>query len=276
MTSAKPLPTSGIDPNSEHSMSPPSAILSFTDYWPRIEAIDGWLDRASAALMDFMLEAQDLLQTPGQGLLEIGVWKGRSAALMTRHLRSGEDVLLVDAWLKKDEVIANLSAAMARRFEQHAIRLLQGTARELAAAVGPARRFRFIHVDGEHTAAGLRADLSLARQIVEPTGLIAIDDICNPKYPQLAKELFAFLDTEGRALACVVFGFNKAYLCRSRFLDAYGDMVFEHINAGMVGRGEPVTLCRTTDRLEWPGYSVIADIGKARRGPDDRHDYIRP
>jgi predicted O-methyltransferase YrrM len=256
-------------------MNPPTAPHPFNNQWQRIEAIDGWLARESAALMDFMLEAQDLLKAPGQGLLEIGVWKGRSAALMARHLRPGEDILLADAWLKKDEIIANLSAAMAQRFQQHAVNLFQGTARELATAVGPARRFRFVHVDGEHTGAGLRADLSLARQIVEPTGLIAIDDIFQPMYPHLAKELFTFLGTEGRDLACVMLGFNKAYLCRSRYLDAYGDVVFERINAGMADRNVPVTLCRTTDRMEWPGYSVIADIGKARRGPDFQDDYVR-
>ena len=256
-------------------MNPSTVAHPFTAAWPLVESIEGWLDRESAALLDFMLESQDLLKAPGQGLLEIGVWKGRSAAIMARHLRSGEDVLLADAWLKKDEITANLSTVMAQRFQEHAITLFQGTARELATSIGPARRFRFIHVDGEHTGAGLRADLSLARQVVEPTGLIAVDDIFHPMYPQLTKELFAFLETEGRDLACVVFGFNKAYLCRSRFLDAYGDVVFERINTAMTERGVPVTLCRTTDRMEWPGYSVIADIGMARRGPDYRDDYIR-
>lgn len=256
-------------------MNPSTAAHPFTAAWTLVESIDGWLSRESAALMDFMLETQDLLKAPGQGLLEIGVWKGRSAALMVRHLRSTEDILLADAWLKKDEITANLSTVMAQRFHEHAIKLFQGTSRELATNVGPARRFRFIHVDGEHTGAGLRADLSLARQIIEPTGLIAVDDIFHPMYPHLTKELFAFLETEGRDLACVIFGFNKAYLCRSRFLDAYGDVVFERINTGMADRGVPVTLCRTTDRMEWPGYSVIADIGMARRGPDYRDDYIR-
>lgn len=252
-------------------MNPSAAAHPFTVAWTLVESIDGWLDRESAALMDFMLETQDLLKAPGLGLLEIGVWKGRSAALMARHLRSGENVLLADAWLKKDEITTNLSTVMAQRFQEHAITLFQGTARELATSIGPNTRFRFIHVDGEHTG----ADLSLARQIVEPTGLIAVDDIFHPMYPQLTKELFTFLETEGRDLACVTFGFNKAYLCRSRFLDAYGDVVFERINTAMIDREVPVTLCRTTDRMEWPGYSVIADIGMARRGPDYRDDYIR-
>jgi len=257
-------------------MTPTPAPIPFTDRWQQIAAIDGWLDRESAALMDFMLASQDVLQAPGQGMLEVGVWQGRSAVLMAAHLRAEEDFLLLDSWLQKDEILSNMSAAMGERFQQHPIHLFQGTVRELAPAVAPAKRFRFIHVDGEHTNAGLRADLQLARQLMEPTGLIAVDDIFHPMYPHLVRELFAFLDGEGRDLVCVMLGFNKAYLCRSRFLDAYSDVILERINAGMAERGVPVTLCRTTDRVEWPGYSVIADIGMARRGPDLRKDYMRP
>jgi len=249
---------------------------TFNHLWPRIKSIDGWLDLESAALMDFMLASQDLLQVPGQGLLEIGVWKGRSAALLSSHLRLGEDLLLVDSWLQKDDVVANLSSIMGKTFEQHPINLLQGTVRDLSNAIAPTKRFRFIHVDGEHTCSGLRADLLLAHRLMEPTGIIAIDDIFHPMYPHLVREMFAFLDNEGRDLACIMLGFNKAYLCRSRFLDAYGDVIFEKINSGMADRGIPVTLCRTTDRVEWPGYSLIADIGMARRGPDGRNEYMRP
>jgi predicted O-methyltransferase YrrM len=257
-------------------MNTTSVTPHFDDRWPKIDAIEGWLDRESAALMDFMLETQDLIHTPGLGLLEVGVWKGRSAALMAAHLRSGEDLVLVDAWLKKDEIVANLSAAMAQRFSPQSVKLFQGTSRELGTDVGLIRRFRFVHIDGEHTGAGLRADLSLARKITEPTGLIAIDDIFHPMYPHLAKEMFTFLSTEARDLVCVMLGFNKAYLCQSRFLDAYSDIIFQRINDGMASRKAPVTLCRTSDRVEWPGYSVIANNGRPRRGPDFNDQFVRP
>jgi hypothetical protein len=95
-------------------------------------------------------------------------------------------------------------------------------------------------------------------------------------YPHLAKEMFTFLSTEARDLVCVMLGFNKAYLCQSRFLDAYSDIIFQRINDGMASRKAPVTLCRTADRVEWPGYSVIANNGRPRRGPDFNDQYVRP
>lgn len=249
---------------------------SFTADWSRIDTIHGWLSREAAALMDFLLAGQDMLKAPGQGLLEIGVWRGRSAALMARSLRDGEDFLLVDSQLKTDDVKQSLSLVLGDRIQSHPITLFQGTASSVASAVPTGKRYRHIHIDGEHTAAGLRADLALARSLLEPTGLIVLDDIFNDLYPQLARELFAFLDGEGRDLTCVLIGFNKAWLCPTRVIDAYADLIFERINDEMLARGVPVTLCRTTDRVEWPGFSVVADTGMRRRGPDFRMDYLRP
>ena len=45
----------------------------FCSDWPRIDAIEGWLSRESAALMDYFLAGQDKAKLPGTGLLEIGV-----------------------------------------------------------------------------------------------------------------------------------------------------------------------------------------------------------
>jgi hypothetical protein len=150
-----------------------------------------------------------------------------------------------------------------------------GTAREASLAIPPARRYRYIHVDGEHTAAGLRADLVLARRVMEHTGLIVIDDIFHGMYPQLARAMFSFLDNEGRDLACVLLGFNKACLCHTQMMDTYGDLIFDSINPEMAAREVPVTLCRTTDRVEWPGYALVKDIGMPKRGPDNSDTYMR-
>ncbi len=247
----------------------------FCTDWPRIDAIDGWLPRESAALMDYFLACQDKANLPGTGLLEIGVWKGRSAALMARHLRAAEDMWLLDSWPQQEDVKKSLAAVLGDNIQQHSITLFSGTAREAALAIPLARRYRYIHVDGEHTAAGLRADLVLARRVMEPTGLIVIDDIFHGMYPQLARAMFAFLDNEGRDLACVLLGFNKACLCHTQMMDTYGDLIFESINPEMAAREVPVTLCRTTDRVEWPGYALVHDMGMPRRGPDFNDTYLR-
>lgn len=252
----------------------PDANTFLTD-WTAIDAIEGWLDLPSAAVMDMLLSAQDELKVGGTGILEIGVWKGRSAALMARHLRQEEDLLMVDPWPRTQEVTEGLTKLMGERLKQHSITLFQGTARELGLSLPAGKRFRFIHIDGEHTAAALRADLLFAMNVLEPAGLIVLDDIFFPMYPQLTQELFTFLAQEGRGLTCILLGFKKAVLCRSKFLSAYGDWIYDHAPATLANRGVAVTLCRTTDRAEWPGYSLIPDIGMPRRGHDDHPEDVR-
>ena len=248
---------------------------TFIADWPKIDAVQGWLSVEAAALMDFLLVGQSQLDAPSAGLLEIGVWKGRTSALMARHLRAGETMWLVDTAPQQAEITQNLQAVLGDRFSQLPIQLLQGTAREAQRSLAD-QRFRYIHIDGEHTAGALRGDLALSLQIMAPAGLIVIDDIFNDLYPQLARALFAFLDQEGRDLACVLTGFNKAVLCHTRYMDHYGDLIFEHLHAEMAARRVPVTLCRTTNRVEWPGYSVVSHIGIPRRGPDYTMEYLRP
>ena len=247
---------------------------TFIADWPKIDAVHGWLSREAAALMDFLFAGQLQLGTPLAGLLEIGVWKGRTSALMARHLRSGEGIWLVDSAPQQTEITQSLQSVVGERFNQLSIQLVPGTAREARRSLGD-KCFRYIHIDGEHTAAALRGDLALSLQVLEPAGLIVIDDIFNDLYPQLARGLFAFLDQEGRDLACVLTGFNKAVLCHTRFMDAYGDLIYENLHAEMAARQVPVTLCRTTNRVEWPGYSVVSHIGIPRRGPDYQMQYLR-
>ena len=248
---------------------------TFNNDWPKIDAVQGWLSLEAAALMDFLLAGQVQLGAPSAGLLEIGVWKGRTSALMARHLLAGEEMWLVDTTPQQAEITQSLQSVLGERFSQLPIQLIQGTAREAQRSLTN-QRFRCIHIDGEHTAAALRGDLALSLQIMEPAGLIVIDDIFNDLYPQLARALFAFLDQEGRGLACVLTGFNKAVLCHTRYMDHYGDLIFEHLVAEMAARQVPATLCRTTNRVEWPGYSVVSTIGVPRRGPDYHMEYLRP
>jgi hypothetical protein len=249
---------------------------SFLADWPLIDRIEGWLAPPAAALMDSLLSAQDALQVAAQGMLEIGTWKGRSAALMARHLRPDEELLLVDAWLKADAIGQGIGMLFQDRPQPGRIKLLQGESLSLGKHLAPDRMYRYIHIDGEHTAAALRNDLVLACRHLAPGGLIVVDDVFNALYPQLTRELFTFLAQEGRDMACLLIGFNKACLCRTKIMDSYGDWVFRHINAAMDQRGTKVSLCRTTDRVEWPGYSLVPDQGKAHRGPDYQEDYLRP
>jgi hypothetical protein len=48
------------------------------------------------------------------------------------------------------------------------------------------RGLRYLHVDGGHTPAVLRHDLAMARRLMEPGGIICLDDMLHAQYPELA------------------------------------------------------------------------------------------
>lgn len=247
----------------------------FSDDWPAINAIEGWLEKPSGAVIDMLLSAQKDLAVPSSGIMEIGVWKGRSAAVIARHLHPKEDMLLADVWLRPEEITAGLKTVLGDQLTEMNISLFHGGSQQLVHRLPSEKAFRFIHIDGEHTASALRADLSLAHRCLDRSGLIMLDDIFHPMYPQLTQELFAFLAQEGRDLACALLAFNKVALCRTKTLSQYSDWLFDSANQAMAERGVPITLCRTTDSIEWPGFSMVHDIGIARRGHDDMPSELR-
>ena len=248
----------------------------FCEDWAKLNAIDGWLSRNSAALLDSVLEAQATLGIPTTGVAEVGVWQGRSAVLMLRHAAADEKVLLLDSWLQVDAIRRSLDATRDLYSPKAAIVVVQDTSMRLIREVDPRVGLRLIHIDGDHTAAGLRQDLLVSRQVLSAHGIIVLDDIFNFVYPQLTKELFTFLDSEGRDLACFLLGFNKAYLCKKRVAEYYGEWIYQNLVDSLERREVPSTLCRTTDKSEWVGFSVVDFEGRMRRGPDYALDHLRP
>ena len=61
--------------------------------WEKIDTIPGWFGFHSYALWRSLLDYQ--ARTQGD-LFEIGVWKGRSAAVLASYLKPGETLHLCD------------------------------------------------------------------------------------------------------------------------------------------------------------------------------------
>lgn len=254
-------------------MPPPS----FETLIPAVEATQGWFSRESAALWDCLLCWQRGAEVHG-ALMEIGVWHGRAAALLAAHARHGEaardrdePVVLVDLYPKP----AAVAVAMKRVFgdgPRPPIHLLAEDSNDLQsrpAVRAHARRFRWIHIDGEHSAAALTADLDTAHLLLAPNGVVALDDILHPWYPQLTAALFRYLDGHPDRFSLFMLGFGKAYLCRHRVGTHYRSYVLKHLPEDMGARGVPVTLVKTTDPSELDCWSVVSRFDGLRvRGPD--------
>jgi hypothetical protein len=176
-------------------------------------------------LWDFFFNAQQALDVQGN-LLEIGVYKGRSAVLSSLYARPNERAVFVDLWLPED--IQNL----IHRAKPHNCLFLQRRSSDLLAEEtirNSPYSFRWCHIDGDHTGYAAARDLCAAAYLTSEMGIICVDDFFNLRYPQLTAAVYAFLsdrDLEFRMLFC---GANKCYICRSPAYRQYEAYLRAHL-----------------------------------------------
>ncbi|MEU5699478.1 class I SAM-dependent methyltransferase [Streptomyces aurantiacus] len=177
------------------------------------------------------LSAVPLLDPPNDEILEIGTLYGMFGAALIRMMeRAGRDphLTIVDPLaglqlqpgttegadptgvpVRGSAVRTNLGLVGAAGV---AARVQQGFSEdpEVRALVAD-RSYGVIIVDGDHSAAGVAADLEWAEQIVAPGGIVVLDDFGHPKWPGIkeAYEKHMATDTRLKYLGQVA---NSGYL----------------------------------------------------------------
>lgn len=157
----------------------------------RVETIPGYFNCDDAQHFWLLLELQAAAEMPGD-LLEIGTWKGRSAAFLSFFVRSGERLYLSDVFSApatdkypeypsadsvRDAVLGLNPDAAGRMV------FIEGDSRQLALPGEP--RLRFAHVDGGHSFDECLADLRRVGPLVCAGGVVAVDDYDHPDWPEV-------------------------------------------------------------------------------------------
>jgi Methyltransferase domain len=195
----------------------------------------------SMQVMDALLAHQEALGVTGH-LLEFGVYKGRSASLVSAHVHEQERFILADiSQLLTEEVLGKLYARpefvlgrsedFRENFETSAIR----------------RGVRFLHVDSSHAYRTTLAEMSLIDELLTPDGFAALDDFTNLNYSQILPAVFKYLYTTGTDLNFFLVTQDKGYLCRRPMFDRYGGFVLREILGEMRMRGNSDAVLSRTD-----------------------------
>jgi predicted O-methyltransferase YrrM len=153
--------------------------LEFQKSTNAVQRIEGMLSPFSIAVMDMMLSFQESLPAKGD-ILEIGTYKGKSAALLGRHLRNQERLVLVD-------ILDNLDPAALAPFKSRTDFILSDSSKlrkSLPRYRDRHRTFRFIHIDASHGYEETFRELELANELLAPLGIIFLDDFTNLNYSQ--------------------------------------------------------------------------------------------
>jgi predicted O-methyltransferase YrrM len=235
-------------------MSSPPPDQRFAVMLEIARSIGGFMDESNVAIWDSLLTAQ--LEGCIQGsLLEIGVFKGRSASILCQHKRPDEELWLVDFSDFLAEARRNLAPIQTPgvRFV-HAKSSALWREPDLAARK---RTFRWIHVDGEHTGHAVANDLNLAADLLSDGGLICVDDFFNPAYPQITAAVFAWLASRPFELEMVLCGQNKAYFARPTFAHVYLKLIRTKLAGDLQARGvNHLTLFKTAPTGDYNGWGI--------------------
>jgi hypothetical protein len=239
----------------------------FDEYMKHFSDVDGWFQTPAIAIWDSLLSYQQEQRISGN-LLEIGVWKGKSAALAALHCQGDDACVFVDA-MPLDEAKARISQVTPGITCHYLQEQSQFLARHPFVSQGT-RAFRWIHVDGEHSGQSVINDLEIADRLLSDRGIAVFDDFFSPGYPQVTQAVFQFLATRPGRLALVLCGFNKAYLCRPKAARDYLEFVRTSLYSNMAERGcDKVTIWKTTEPGDMNTFGVTDRYLEFNyRGPD--------
>jgi predicted O-methyltransferase YrrM len=194
---------------------------------------EGFLVRYSAAFpgMEGMFSLDDALlffayaqllseALPRGHVLEIGVHHGLSAIAVAALRGAGKSFVAVDLFeeLQAENVShsglgnrAAFRANLQRFFDRlDFVREIAAPSDQLVPAdVGEG--FTFCHIDGGHSARETFADLALCSAVLEPGGLLALDDYFNPVFPGVCEGACRFQRERRDVLQPLAIGRNKVF-----------------------------------------------------------------
>ncbi len=192
--------------------------------------IDGWFARSDAEIFLSLLAHQSTHGHLG-AIAEIGVHHGKSFIMMALANDGnkcyaidifGQQKLNVDRSGKGDK---NIFLRNLARFEIAPDRVViderlssDVTPQDI---IGAVEKISFFHVDGGHHLAAIAHDLILAEAVMTDHGIIAVDDVFRPEWPEVSMGTFLHLGKSDCELVIFAIGFNKSYLCHKSHAKEY-------------------------------------------------------
>lgn len=193
--------------------------------------VPGMSSRFAAAICGHLIRRQSEWGISGD-MVEIGTFEGRFFIAMVLGLKPGERALGIDVFDWPDEgihgrllancAVAGLSSERYLTWKGSTRSLPDDGLRRLG--IGQAR---FIHIDGDHTDESLSHDLELAHRVLHPAGVIALDDMLHPGYPELIVTVLGYLKRHAdMVVLCIVdrediSAAAKFLLCRAEAAERY-------------------------------------------------------
>ena len=215
------------------------------------EGFKGMMGPLSIALFEAFLSYQDEEGITGD-MIEFGVYEGKSASVMLRHLNPDETAYLVDV---ADYPKLDALGAICPQFEFHKGKsedLLQQEAIQAKLADG----VRYSHHDASHFYNNVYTEMEGMAHRIKPKGLMVLDDYQNPCFQQVSAASFRFLSREDNPLEVALVANNKAYLCRKEDFDFYAHFIVKVLMDQLAEAGHDCYVARTDNHPDYRAFAI--------------------
>ncbi|MBG0852988.1 class I SAM-dependent methyltransferase [Streptomyces spinoverrucosus] len=234
----------------------------------RLDDVPGWFPVLDQVLFDWLLNRQEAAGVRGD-LLEVGVYMGKSAIFLGRHLREGERYTVCDLFegdapddANRAESTKSYSALTRQVFEANYLsfhdelpRVVQGPSSLVPGEVEPGS-CRFVHIDGSHLYEHVYDDIGAARDVLLPDGIVVLDDFRSEHTPGVSVAVWEAVLSRGLRPIC---------LSTQKLYGTWGDPepVQEELLAMVRGRGD----CGLSVQ-QAAGHRLVRLKSKGMKAPD--------
>ena len=200
----------------------------------RFERLFGWCDDEAAWLTCWLLNT---LEAAGHAApaLEIGVYRGKYlSAIYQNNRRRNLPTYGLDTWGDSalDRTLEEIGNAVGHN-DQIYLGWADSTrldADSLSRIIRGAR-LGFVSVDGDHSAEAVQSDLKLVAGLMEPWGIIAVDDFLNCRAIGVGEGVYRFFHFDKPELLPFCYCTKKLFLARPEYVQSYADSVLDFSGA---------------------------------------------
>jgi hypothetical protein len=243
-----------------------------------LKDVPGWFPPLDQVLFTWLLDRQETQGRKGD-LVELGAYMGKSAILLGRHLRAGEEFTVCDLFggeapdgANKAETAKSYSSLTRQAFERNYLsfhdslpRVIEAPSSVISTEVA-AGSCRFVHIDASHLYEHVRDDIGAARDLLQPDGVVVLDDFRSEHTPGVSVATWEAVLNRGLRVIC---------LSTQKLYGTWGDpsAVQEELLEMLRGR----TDCGLSVQ-EAAGQRLVRARAKGMRGPEfprSRH-YVAP
>src|SRR5262249_16440172 len=226
-------------------------MKNLSEVLARSAQTEGWLSRHAAVLMHFFLSH------PPEGernILEIGVFKGKSAILLAYEAAQRDESLIL-----LDIEIAPPIAAIAQLHPK--IETIEADSFRLPTLASFQRPppSPFIPMHGAYGYSPPLYDIKNCSKLFSWPGVICLDDFFQPAWPDVTAAAFDFLAGRDHDLVLFLAGFNKGFLCRSIALQSYCELIEGPLAASMGELGCKAVVKKRTQTNSFCFYGIVAE-----------------